>query len=634
MRRLLSALLATTSVVVAAGVAPTPASAAAATGFRELAVTLHPTQPDDSGNPVALDGGIDVPLSGCPCPGVLINHGFEGDWHSEDEAARTLASNGYVVLRYSSRGFGKSNGEVDLVGPKERQDMLDAVHWLDDPHNPVVGGLVTRHDIGQYGASYGGMQAWALAMSGDPAVRTVVPTAAWSDGYQALVPNDVLRLAYVAGFYATGFDPTAALVGDAGSPGSTPALSTQMNYSSEVHRWIAEAASGANLDDLRAALAERSVAGHYDRVKIPVFIVQGVNDGLFSANQAIDAYQALHALHRQVRLYVGGIGHPPSNPSTTSPEALHVGAELLAWFDHYLKGRDNGIDRMPPIEWSRAAYWHNTWDGTTRSATRYPFAPPRRLQLCGATLQVEPCAGATPQVAVNTAAGAGYDEEPITGPAISSGLRQVTGSPAPDLKTAPGTLTFDTTPLSAPLDLAGVPVVTLDVASSAVLPVAAPRGPAAAFQLDPKLYDIAPDGTATLLTRGAFAEPLGASPLTPQHQVSIDVFGVSVLVPAGHRIRLTLSTEDTPYLRATNNPFAVAVLAGSSIDLPLAGGLRPTPAAPPGHRDGGDGGDRGGEAAAPASTAEAAAAPDEPVADMAPAAAAMRTIWARLEAAV
>jgi predicted acyl esterase len=52
------------------------------------------------------------------------------------------------------------------------------------------------------------------------------------------------------------------------------------------------------------------------------------------------------------------------------------------------------------------------------------------------------------------------------------------------------------------------------------------------------------------------------------HEVGFDAFGLSNRVPAGHRLRVTLSTSDAPYLRPTSNPFAVALLAGSSIDLP------------------------------------------------------------------
>ncbi len=536
-----------------------PASAFAA-DVKEVPVSIAATQPTDEGNPVTLDGGVDIPSSGCPCPGVIINHGFLGQWTDSGAVARTLASHGYVVLRYSSRGFGKTPGEVDLMGPKETQDLLDAVHWLNNPKSPVVGGLVTHNDIGQFGGSYGGAHAWALARSGDPAVRTVIPTATWSNIYDALLPNNVELLAYANGFYATGLQPVAkAQEGE---------LSTTNNYSLNMHRWVAEANTGVGLDDLRAGAAERSVANHYGQVKIPVFIIQGLNDGLFSANQAIDAYQTLRREHRPTRLYLGGIGHPPSDSSLDSPEALHVETEVLAWFDHYLKGEHNGIDKQAPIEFSRADYFHNHWDGTTRSAKKFPFGKPKTIQICttgpsGGTLQTAACPSAIPAVAVNNYAGAGWDEEPVTSgyaEDLKDGFASAFGSQLPDTRTLPPTLAYDSAPLTKAFDMAGIPSLNLQLASSS------------GYQLDPKLYDVAPDGSAKLLTRGAWSEPVGSG-ATP-HTASFDAFGLSNLVPAGHKIRLQLQAADAPYLRPNTNPFAVALLAGSSIDLPTTSDLR------------------------------------------------------------
>jgi ABC-2 type transport system ATP-binding protein len=573
-RLLPAALAALTLTFAPAAVAGTPA-------VTETPVAIHATQPDDEGNPVTLDGGVDVPVSGCPCPGVIINHGFLGSWHDSGDVARQLAGHGYVVLRYSSRGFGKTPGEVDLMGPKERQDLLDAVHWLNNPASPVVGGHVVPDDIGQFGGSYGGAHAWSLAMSGDPAVRTVIPTATWTDIYGALMPNDVELLAYVNGFYATGLAPVAA------APNSQ--LDARDNYAAEMHRWIAEANSGVNTSDMRAGLADRSVAGHYGRVHIPVFIVQGTNDGLFSQNQAVSAYQALNRRHVPVRLYVGGIGHPPSDGDLNSPEAKHVETEVIAWFDHYLKGQDTGIDRMPPIEYSHARYFHNTWDGTTESARRYPFGTPTRLQLCttgprGGTLSATACPAAPPAALVNGYAGQGADQEPVTAgyaeTYLHGGFESLTGQDF-DLTQAPPTLTYDGPVLGKALDMVGIPAFHLQAASVDMLPAGVPGG-AAAFQLDPKLYDVAPDGTARLLTRGAYAQPLNAqatgTTVQARHAVDFDINGLSYAIPAGHRLRVTLNTSDAPYLRPENNPFAAALFAGSAVDLPGSSRLFPTPA--------------------------------------------------------
>jgi ABC-2 type transport system ATP-binding protein len=564
-------------------------------GYTEIPVSIPASMPDDSGNPVTLDGGVDIPNAGCPCPVIVINHGFLGNWTNSGDVAKAFAEHGYIVVRYSSRGFGKTPGQVDLIGPKERQDFLDAVHFANDEKMPQLAGLVVHNDVGQYGGSYGGGHAWWAAMSGDPAIRTSVPTATWSDFYQALLPNDVMLAAYTNGFYATGYDPTASVVNNltSGDPQPEPPDTTQ-NYSAELHRWMVEANSGADIADIKAGLDERSVMHNLDKVHIPVFIVQGSNDGLFTENQALEAYQALHKRGIPARLYIGGIGHPPSDGATDHPEALHVGAEMLAWFDHYLKGVDNGIDRMPPIEFSHTTYFDNKWDGTTRSTGAFPAGPASDLYLCttdgtGGTLSAQPCPSANPAVAVNLpAAGGGYDEEPVTAGDVRDGINQLTCQPSepicqqhdPDLSSYPAILTYDAAPVAAPSEWFGPPHLALQAGSVDVLPVGV-QGAAAAFQLDPKFYDVAPDGTATLITRGAFAEPLDAaapSPETiPAHSVAYDAFGLSYVLPAGHHLRLTLSTSDVPYLRPTVNPFAVTLFAGSKLSMPTAASSFPTP---------------------------------------------------------
>src|SRR6059058_4869490 len=102
----------------------TSAARADVPAIKTVPVKISATQPDDEGKAVALDGGVTFPLSGCPCPGVIINHGFLGNWHDSEGTADELVRHGYVVLRYSSRGFGATPGEVDLMGPKETQDLL------------------------------------------------------------------------------------------------------------------------------------------------------------------------------------------------------------------------------------------------------------------------------------------------------------------------------------------------------------------------------------------------------------------------------------------------------------------------------------------------------------------------------
>jgi hypothetical protein len=59
--------------------------------------------------------------------------------------------------------------------------------------------------------------------------------------------------------------------------------------------------------------------------------------------------------------------------------------------------------------------------------------------------------------------------------------------------------------------------------------------------------------------------------------VRFDAFGVSNLVPKGDRLRITLNTEDAPYLKPTLTPFAAVLFGGSKVELPLGTDLFPTP---------------------------------------------------------
>lgn len=545
---------ATVLVAPAAGARPAAADVALETVQTRIPVGM----PDDHGAPVTLDATVVQPVDGCPCPGVVWNHGFGGSKNGDRDTRELLARHGYVVLSYTSRGFGDTPGQVDLLGAKERQDLLDAVDWLTSPDNAVTDGRVIEDSVGQVGASYGGLHAWALAAANHPAVRTVVPIATATNLYDALAPHDVEMLTWANGFYATGYRPE------------------DDNYSQTFHRVVHEMNTGLNNSDAQVELDARGVKGRWNDVRVPVFVIQGVNDGLFPANQAMEAYDELTSRGIETRLYLGGIGHPPA--VSGGPEVEYLYDQVLQWLDWHLKGKRVPLQRMPPVEVSDARYFDSAWEGTVRRAQGLSRADVTTFHLCaetpaGGALSEDPCPGAVPVAMANAYAGSGYDEEPVSGNALRD--------EAPDLADRadlPGAATFDSAPMPAdtPLDLAGIPSLDLQVSSVHQLPVGS-RGTVAAFQLDPKVYDVAPDGTAMLLTRGAFSEQVDAAApgSAPRHAVDFDTFAAFTTIPAGHRLRLVLATEDTPYLRPTANPFVVTLHPGSTLTVPTGEWLGP-----------------------------------------------------------
>jgi ABC-2 type transport system ATP-binding protein len=515
--------------------------------------------PDYLGAAVKLDARVLIPTGVGPFPGMLINHGYLGDKGGDSDTAEASARNGYIVLRYSSRGFGATKGQVDLVGAKEVKDMLTAIDWLNSPTNVPI----WKDHIAHYGGSYGGAHDLALAIQNHPAVRALIPAATWTDLYEGLLPNSVLKVAYESGFYAAG----RFLVG------SNPKTDGYNNYDPEVDTMEAKVASGIDLDGVHALLQDHSVVNKWNRIHTPMFIIQGLNDGLFDGNSAIQNYQELSKRGVPVRLYLGGIGHPPATGGG-GPEIAHIWTAVSAWLDHYVRGIDNGVERAAPIEFAPTQYFNNSYLNQNHAALAYPFGEGQAINICPdkpgtGTLSPSPCPGALPAL---LAAGTGGEPnaEPVAGRKVAEAFEKQFSRPWPSTATPIDVVNFDGPALTSDTLYAGAPTLTLKVVSDPpTTGLGGPTPPAAAYQVDPKIYDVDANGVATLITRGAFAEQPGQG-APGIHNASFDAFAFAWRFPVGHHVRLSLSSADVPYLKPNAAAFQVAILPGSTLTLPGA----------------------------------------------------------------
>jgi predicted acyl esterase len=600
----------------APALAPDQIGANAPYTFTTRDFRLPVNDPDMFGNKVALDARVLVPNGAGPFAGLLINHGYLGDKSGDSEIAEKAASLGYIVLRYTSRGFGAATppvstdpptgppssppppptvptidathgdgqgtlGQVDLVGDKETNDMVQAVAWLNKPANVPI----WENHIGHYGGSYGGAHDYALAQRDLPAVRALVPAATWTDLYDGLAPNGVLKVTYMSGFYAAGRER----------------FDGYNNYDPEIDAGYAKMLTSTDLDGLHSMLRDHSIAGKWNTVHTPIFLVQGLNDGLFDGNEAIQSYIELKKNRGRdgkplpVRLWMGGIGHPPARGGG-GLEGAAVGAEVLAFFDHYVREIDNGIEKAPPIEFATTQYFNNPdfapgeagiaarvhGAAVTPAGDKLPFGTPTTLQVCGSstpgtgTLQTAACPDAVPAL---LAAGTGGDptSEPVAGKAIREGYQNQFKQPFPNLATPVDVVNFDGPALGADTMFAGIPTLKLEVISDPpTTGVGGPTPPSAAFQIDPKVYDVDAAGKATLITRGAYAEQVGQG-APGVHTSTFDAFAMAYTFPKGHHLRLSLSSADVAYLRPNATAFQVAVLPGSVIEMPGAEKANLTP---------------------------------------------------------
>jgi esterase/lipase len=247
-------------------------------------------------------------------PGVIVLHGLGGSKDDMTTIASTFASQGYAALAYSARGEGTSTGSLGLAGPDEVSDERAMFTFFT--------GLPEVSDtaIGAWGISYGGGETWNGLAAGIPyKAAEVVET--WTDLYSALWPQNVAKSGIVLGFAKT-VESRSPLI--------------QQHESDAVH--------STNMPSIQALVGPRSAYAKLSSITTPVYMFQGRVDYAFDVTQAENGFRLLGG---PKKLYVGQFGHTPS--AFPGPDIGYVLSQGTAWFDHWLKGAANGIDKAPPV---------------------------------------------------------------------------------------------------------------------------------------------------------------------------------------------------------------------------------------------------------------------------------------------
>jgi hypothetical protein len=121
------------------------------------------------------------------------------------------------------------------------------------------------------------------------------------------------------------------------------------------------------------------------------------------------------------------------------------------------------------------------------------------------------------------------------------------------LPPTPGVATYSV-PITHPMTLIGLPRVMLRYQSTAP-----------DLELNSRLWDEAPDGTQTLVTRGAYRSVgLNSGPASANYEL----FGNAWSLQPGHRLLLEITQDDATYLRADNFP-STTTITDARLTLPL-----------------------------------------------------------------
>ncbi|MDT9698151.1 CocE/NonD family hydrolase [Streptomyces sp. P17] len=425
--------------------------------------------------------------------------------------AQKLANSGYIVVSYNVRGFWQSGGEIEVAGPPDVADASRVIDWA-LANTPADAGR-----IGMSGVSYGAGIS-LLAAARDERVRAVAALSGWADLIDSIYSG------------RTQHTQAAALLD--GTSLVTGRQSAELREIFDAFRY-----SDLSKEDAMIAWGKkRSVTTYLDQLNDnapAVLLANAWGDSVFPPNQYADFYEKLTGPKR--------LQFRPGDHATAELTGLlglpnDVWTDTERWFDRYLKGEDNGIDRERPVQLK------------SRSTGGYESYPDWKS--VGATSRKIALAGST---TIRTNVNSGAD----------GGLVLLTGLLDQIAKLPP---------------LASIPLLPRRWAavwqSEKYATTQQVRGTARLHTtvtpteesgtLVAYLYDVGPLGLGKLVSNAPYTFH-GRTPGKP-FGVDLELFSTAYDVPAGHRLALVVDTVDPLYIE--HNPTGAQLTFSSPANDP------------------------------------------------------------------
>jgi putative CocE/NonD family hydrolase len=536
-----------------------------------------------------MPDGVDLPVSiyypaGVRAdeefPLIVVVHGWTLDRTMTEWAAEYYASRGYVCVAFTARGWFGAGGQVGCMDPEnDIKDLSEIITLasrderlpvLEDEKGPVVG--VT-------GASMGGCFSYLIAPRedprpgdpGDPRVRTVVPMHGSFDLLFSLYPNDTLKFFWATALLATSYMGNLSgfmmkilsLSMDENSGGWQKMyaiigalwdLMPPVNNVTTELPYIYGIVSQRRYDEeeyARAFFKRRSARywcdEEYDGVVehpfiVPMLILAGWNDDLFFANEGLMAYSSAEAPKRIIITNHGHLGcYPGPYPGGIegSPESAWVMEQVDMWFDHYLKGIENGIDEGPGV-----FFCHGGDPTDFEEAATYPLPGTDGVSLylgrdeggAGSLDASEPRGSSQPDFLLNIGITGSLslfyfqDAPQLMGGEVMDIPRRIKFFEIPFTERG-----YISEPLTGDVTIMGPPSLKMYY-----------QGSAPFIQLIPWLYEVAPDGTETLVSRGFYEGRNYENPWSMKDtgEKPVEMQACYHRFAAGSRIKLEISTAD------------------------------------------------------------------------------------------
>ena len=407
---------------------------------------------------------------------------------------------GYTYVQVDLPGFGGSGGCNDWGGAREQGAVYAAVQWAAQQS-------WSNGKVALLGKSYDGWTGLMGVATQPPGLAAVVSLEPVYSGYRYVWMNGVQRPnnpGTLGNFQVYDAKP--------GRPTDSP----QYLVNSAPQAWCYGVnIAGALADDAETGpyWAERNLVPTSRGKTTPVFLTQGFLETNTKQDGAFEYWNGLSGTEN--RAWFGqfdharaweknGSGSTPAGDGTrwqTGRDGQVFVDELMRFLDEHLKGVEPAVEDPAVSVQDNLSRWRaeESW-------------PPADVQLLTTPLRT----------GSYTDSGSGSGTRPSAGQGIWS----------------------VSDPLPHDVWMAGEPVITVGVSSTTV-----PRA-----NLTANLYDVAPDGTLTMVSRGvSLLRGTGA------RSVSVTMYGQDWVLRAGHRLAVLVSSANTDEFRhvATRTPVTV-----------------------------------------------------------------------------
>lgn len=461
-----------------------------------------------------------------------------------------MAGQGYICVRVDMRGNGESQGLMaDEYLLQEQNDALEVIEWL--CRQSWCDG-----NVGMMGISWGGFNSLQVAARQPEALKAIITICSTDDRYADDIHYKGGNLLLENfGWAATMLNFSAAipdrlLVGDAWRDMWQERLDAMPLL---AQNWLQH----QTRDDY---WRHGSVCEDYSAIKAAVYAVGGWGDAYKNSLPRL-----MEHLPGPKKSMLGPWIHKYPHFAVPNP-AIGFLQEAKRWWDHWLKGIDNGVmdepanrfylqDVLPPkgSYAERPGIWVETagWPDPQICWTHYSLSA-QGLAPGSATLE---------------------QSRSICSP-LTTGIHQGEycaiwfgpDGPTDQRRDDAQSLCFDSAPLTEQLALLGDVRLNLHLSSNT-----------ACGQLVARLNAVAPDGQVTQITYGTLnlnlrddfatlTPPVPGEPMT----VRLYLDHAGVRIPAGYRLRLALSTASFPLLWPSRELTTLTLLPElQSVQLPV-----------------------------------------------------------------